>query len=102
VVARKDCALVFEPSNEMETIILFGILADSLGYKILKVQTDFPDGLIEKDGVQIQVEFEFLSSNYLQHGHPLDFKGLCICWRNDCSLGKINILSLEEYVRTLT
>lgn len=99
---KRNCALVFEPSNEMEAIVLFGILADSLGYKILKVQTDFPDGIIEKDGLQIPVEFEFLSSNYLQHGHPLDFDGLCICWRNDCSLGKIKIFSLEEYIRTVT
>jgi hypothetical protein len=96
-----ECPLVFEPKNEIETIVLFGLLAKDLGYKILKIQSDFPDGLLEKDGQEIPVEFEFLSSNYLQHGHSRGFQGLCICWRKDSDLGNITTLSLEEYIRNL-
>lgn len=94
-----DCALIYEPTNEYETVVLFGIFAKELGYKILKIQTDFPDGILEKCGQEILVEFEYLSSNYIQHGHPLDFDGICICWRKDCELTGIDIISLEEYIR---
>lgn len=94
-----DCAMIYEPINEYETVVLFGLLAKELGYKIIKIQSDFPDGVIEKDGSQINVEFEFLTSNYIQHGHPLDFNGICICWRKDCDLKNIEILSIEEFIR---
>lgn len=96
----KECCFIYEPVNEIETIALFSILADELGFKILKIQSDFPDGLVEFQKHKIEVEFEFLSSNYLLHGHPLDFTGQCICWRKDCDLGKIKVLSLEEYIRS--
>jgi hypothetical protein len=96
-----DCPLIYEPTNEYETIVLFTSFSKQLGYKILKVQSDFPDAILIKDGAEILVEFEFLSSNYLQHCHPLDFKGICICWRKDCELGNIKIISLEDLVRSL-
>jgi hypothetical protein len=93
------CPLLYEPINEFETIVLFAYLAEELKYKIKQVQSEFPDGILEKDGKEILVEFEYLSSNYIQHCHPLDFEGICICWRKDEELGSIPIISLEEYVR---
>jgi len=96
---RFGIPLIFEPTNEIETIILFSFLADELGYNIKEVKSDFPDAILEKDGKDINVEFEFLSSNYLQHCHPLDFDGICICWRKDSDIPHIEILSLEEYIR---
>jgi len=94
-----DLPLKFVPSNEDETVILFALLANELGFEILRVQSDFPDGILRKDGKEILVEFEFLSSNYLQHCHPLSFDGICICWRKDVDIEGIEILSLEDYVR---
>lgn len=91
--------LIFEPINEMETIILFSFFANDMGYKIKEVKSEFPDAILEKDGRDIRVEFEFLSSNYLQHCHSLDFEGICICWRKDLDIPNIEILSLEEYIR---
>jgi hypothetical protein len=93
--------LKHQPSNEYETIVLFSLLAEQLGYNIIKVQSDFPDAIIEKNGKEIEVEFEYLSSNYIQHCHPMDFRGTCICWRKDIALDRISILSLEEYIRSL-
>jgi len=92
--------LIFEPVNEVETVILFSFLANELGYRIKEVRPDvFPDAILEKSGENINVEFEFLSSNYLQHCHPSDFDGICICWRKDSDIPNIEILSLEEYIR---
>lgn len=94
-----DCCLKYEPSNEYETIALFVAMCDELGYKIKSIKSDFPDALLHKDGTDILAEFEFLSSNYIQHCHPMDFNGICICWRKDKELEGISILSLEEYIR---
>lgn len=95
-----SCALLHEPSNEYETIVLFSLLAETLGYRISRVQADFPDAtLIDVHGNEVDVEFEHLSSNYKQHCHPMNFKGLVICWRKDIDLDGIRVVSLEDYVR---
>ena len=78
---RINLPLAYEPQNEMETVVLFSLLANDLGYRLLKIRSNFPDGLVEYENTEISVEFEFLSSNYLQHCHPTDFNGICICWR---------------------
>jgi HNH endonuclease len=94
-----SCPLVFEPQNEYETIALFCILAEELGFTIKRIRADFPDALLEKDGKDIPTEFEYLSSNYKQHCHPAEFEGIVICWRRDIDLDGIHIISLEEYLR---
>ncbi len=94
-----ESPLIYEPINEFETIALFCFLTDELGYKIKSIRADFPDGILEKDGKEILAEFEYVSSNYIQHCHPRKFEGICICWRKDVELEGIEILSLEEYIR---
>ena len=96
---RYKCPLVYEPMNECETIALFVCLAGELGFKIKKICSDFPDAILEKNGKEIYAEFEYLSSNYIQHCHPLNFKGICICWRKDSNIDNIKIISLEEHIR---
>jgi len=96
---RFECPILYEPRNEYETIALFCFLAEELGFKIKSIQSDFPDALLVKDNEDIKVEFEFLSSNYIQHCHPLDFDGAVICWREDVELQGIETISLEEYIR---
>ncbi len=65
-----DLPLKFVPRNEYETLVLFALLANELGFEILRIQSDFPDGILKKNGKEILVEFEFLSSNYLQWHDP--------------------------------
>jgi len=93
-----DCPLVYEPRNEFETIVLFTVVAKDLGYRILSIQSGFPDATLEKDGVEVRAEFEFLSSNYLSHCHELSPDILCICWRVDCDLSPVKVLCLEEII----
>jgi len=71
-----SCPLVNIPRNEFETIVLFSYLAPKLGYKIEMIGAGFPDSILIKEGKKINCEFEYLSSNYIQHGHPQD--GSCI------------------------
>lgn len=94
-----SCPLLFEPENEYETIALFCFLSEELGFSIMNIQSAFPDATLIQDGSEVSVEFEFLSSNYIQHCHPSSFDGLVICWRRDIDLNGIKILSLEEYLR---
>ena len=93
------CSLLFEPQNEYETVALFCLLAEELGFLIKRIRSDFPDGLLEQNGTDVPVEFVLLSSNYREHCHPATFDGTVICWRKDEDLGGIKILSLEEYLR---
>lgn len=95
-----DCPLVYEPRNEFETIALFTLLAKDLGYKILSIQAEFPDAKLERNGVEIQAEFEFLSSNYLAHCHERSSDILCICWRVDCDLSPVKVVCLEDIICT--
>jgi hypothetical protein len=98
---RYKCNMVYEPSNEYETIALFILLSEKMGYKIKHIQADFPDGVIlNQFDEEFNVEFEYLSSNYIQHCHPYAFDGICICWRKDMELGSIKIISLEEYINS--
>lgn len=95
-----ELPLLNVPTNEFETIILFALLAKEMGITIVKVNAAFPDGLIIKDGKEIKVEFEYLSSNYLQHAHPIMTDVICICWRRDIDIAGLEIIAIEEYIRT--
>ncbi|QDT35738.1 homing endonuclease associated repeat-containing protein [Stratiformator vulcanicus] len=94
-----DSVLKFEPQNEMETIILFSLMADRLEYRIRSVRADFPDAELERNGEIILAEFEYESSNYIQHGHDLDADCICICWRNNRDLQSIPVVALEDVLR---
>lgn len=95
-----ECNLLYEPNNEIETIALFIILSKELNYKIVKIQSDFPDAtLLDQHNNEIFIEFEYLSSNYVQHCHPKDFCGKIICWRKDIEIENIEIISLEDYIK---
>lgn len=98
---KYECALNFEPRNEFETIALFTILATDLGYRINSIRADFPDAVLEHNRVETLVEFEYLSSNYKAHCHPMSSEFMCICWRKDCDLGPVRIISLEDVLHEM-
>ncbi|GAA5225116.1 homing endonuclease associated repeat-containing protein [Membranihabitans marinus] len=101
LLSRISCSLRNIPRNEMETIILFAQLSKTMGYEILKAQVEYPDLVVEKDGKILKMEAEYLSSNYLSHGHPLDEGTICLCWRKDTEIDGIEIVDLETVVRTM-
>lgn len=94
-----SCALASTPRNEMETLVLFSILAEEMGYRILSAQAEYPDLVVEKEGKQKNLEAEFLSSNYLNHGHPINEGTICLCWRKDKDIEGVEIIDLETYIR---
>ena len=95
-----DCPLKYKPRNEVETIILFSLVAEREGYAIRRAQVEFPDLLLEKDGELLRCEAEWLSSSYLNHGHPIDSDIVCLCWRKDREIPGIReIIELEKIIR---
>jgi hypothetical protein len=79
--------------------------------RIQKIQTAFPDALIEcieydkKDNriglCDLYVEFEYKSHNYIEHLHHVTPKkscGMVICWENNWNDEKpyVHILSIKE------
>ena len=97
-----------EPVNEQGVVLLFGILAKDLGYRIINVQPAFPDceamRQIAPDRWQrVHIEFEFESRNFRDHGHPAAGCDLIVCWRHnwdDCPR-HLEVLELARVIQSL-
>jgi hypothetical protein len=77
-----------EPVNEQGVVLLFGMLAKDLGYAIEAVQTGFPDcEAMRRIGPErwqrVNIEFEFESKSFHQHGHPSNGCDVIVCWRHN-------------------
>jgi hypothetical protein len=80
--------LAHEPVNEMGVILLFGMLAEKLGFIVESVQSGFPDceakWEVEPGRWQrIRIEFEYESRNFKDHGHDPKGCDLVVCWRHN-------------------
>lgn len=86
------------PSNEAETIVLYKLVQKHLGWRIVHLQTAFPDAVIENhNGIRLTIEFEYLARGFKRHGH--DFGSGCdlvICWRNDWPGAPLPVWALED------
>ena len=97
-----------EPVNENGVIFLFGIVARELGYSIEAVQAGFPDCEAKRQIAagkwqRVQIEFEFESRNFRDHGHPVDRCDVIVCWRHnwpDCP-SRIDVVELSEVIKQL-
>jgi hypothetical protein len=77
-----------EPLNEQGVVLLFGMLANDLGYMIESVQNGFPDcealRRVGSDRWQrVRIEFEYESRNFREHGHPPTGCDVIVCWRHN-------------------
>jgi len=102
-------ALRHEPVNEQGVVLLFGMLAKELGYVIEAVQTGFPDceakrQVGEDRWQRVQIEFEFESKNFHQHGHPSSGCDVIVCWRHnwDECPKHIEVVELASVIKSLT
>jgi hypothetical protein len=88
-----------EPVNEQSTLALFAVLAVSLGFRIIKCRSRFPDILAERRVTeaaveQVDIEVEFLSRAYLHHHHP-HRPIILVCWQNNWADAPPNIEVIE-------
>ncbi|HEU0368458.1 MAG TPA: hypothetical protein VFR42_04580 [Candidatus Acidoferrum sp.] len=96
-----------EPMNEQGVVLLFGMLAKDLGYVIESVQTGFPDCEAKRQigpsrWQRVNLEFEYESRNFHEHGHPLTGCDVIVCWRHnwpDCP-ANIEVLELSTRIHS--
>ena len=95
--------LFHAPTNEDGVIFLFGAMAKELGFKVLRIQREFPDceALWEVEPGRWQrarIEFEYESRNFLAHMHPLDGCDLIVCWNHNWQNCPLEVLELKTVV----
>lgn len=88
----------FIPQNEMGTIVVFAGLCSSYGIEIISIGQSYPDAVIVdiSNNQEYKVEFEFLASNFLSHGHDIRKCDFIICWKNDIPTSILPIIELES------
>ena len=92
--------LCHAPTNEDGVIFLFGAMARELGFKVLRIQGEFPDceamWEVEPGRWQrVRIEFEYESRNFLAHMHPVEQCDLIVCWRHNWQNCPVEVLELS-------
>jgi hypothetical protein len=87
---------MFEPKNEQGVVALFMMGLSKSKWELVEIGMPFPDATLSMDDALWKVEFEFLASNFVSHGHDYRECDLIICWRNDLSDCPLPILALSE------
>lgn len=95
---------VYGPTNEGGVIALFGAMAASLGFLILKIQTEFPDceavRVAGKDRNRpVKIEFEYESRNFLRHMHDPTKCDIIVCWEHNWPECPLEVIELKSAVR---
>lgn len=103
--------LVYSPINEQGVVFLFGRILEDLNMYIEEVRVKYPDCVARrytgKGWERVYIEFEFNSSNFIQHGHDPKECNMIVCWQDDLSeedkkkLEGIEIIELKSYIKEL-
>ncbi len=80
--------LVHEPMDELGVVYVFGMVAHSMGFAVLRTQATFPDCEAIREiqpgkWQRVRIEFEYESRNFVKHGHNKDECDLIVCWRHN-------------------
>jgi hypothetical protein len=97
-----------EPVNEQGVVLLFGMVAKHLGYVVESIQAGFPDCEAKRQIApnrwqRVNIEFEFESRNFRDHGHPLTGCDVIVCWHHnwpDCP-AHIEVLELSRLIKSV-
>lgn len=99
--------IVYAPLNEAGVVLLFSKVMDDLGiiYESSPASGFDMVGRVQTDkGYELKYfEFEYLSSNFKQHGHDVALVDYIICWKHnwdDCP-EDIEVIELKELIKTL-
>lgn len=101
-----DGPMVFCPTNEAGVAVLFGAVAKDLGFRILRVQTGFPDceAMLEVEPGRWQrklIEFENDSRNFVSHGHLAAKCNMIVCWKHNWPECPLEVVELSSAIRDL-
>ena len=94
--------MICAPTNEQGVLILFGAIAEKLGFAVLRVGTKYPDceafrvcadGRLER----LNIEFELESRNFLVHMHEINKADMIVCWRHNWEECPLEVIELSKY-----
>lgn len=97
-----------EPVNEQGVVFLFGMVAKELGYLVEAIQSGFPDCEAKRQvstgqWQPVQIEFEYASKNFAEHGHDPADCDVIVCWKHnwpECP-DNIEVLALSDEIKQL-
>jgi hypothetical protein len=94
------------PINELGVVYIFGMVSLELGFIVEALQSAYPDceakRSIGNDRWQrVRIEFEFRSSSFKAHKHPLDGADLIVCWEHDWPDSPIEVIELRTAIVSL-
>jgi hypothetical protein len=80
--------LLNAPTNEAGVILIFGMLAERLGFQVRSLRAAFPDCIAMRwvgatSWQEVTIEFEFESRNFRAHRHPPDGCDILVCWTHN-------------------
>ena len=100
--------LQFAPINEQGVVYVFGMVSRELGFLIESVRTEYPDcegkrcvDAKKQRWEHVRIEFEYVSSNFKEHGHACDGCELIVCWIHDWPECPIEVLELRSELARL-
>jgi hypothetical protein len=93
--------LVCAPVNEAGVIFLFGAMAEQMGFQMLRIQAEYPDGealrtMAENRLQRVKIEFEYESRNFLRHNHDAAFCDLIVCWEDNWPDSPLEVIELKK------
>ena len=98
-----------EPVNEQGVVFLFGKISEEIGFSIEAIRTDYPDcdgkRLVDRNKnlwETVSIEFEYKSSNFIEHGHDSSKCDVIICWIHDWLECPLEVIELKEIIKRLT
>lgn len=98
--------LVYAPVNEQGVVFLFGKIIEDLNMYLEEIRTAFPDAIGRRfDGrgwVRETIEFEYRSSDYRLHKHPVEGCDIIVCWEHDWTDCPIEVIELKGLVKELS
>ena len=97
--------LIYSPVNEQGVVYLFSKVAEDLNMYVEEVRTAYPDCVARrfngKGWEKIYIEFEYLSNNFVQHGHNQEDCDIIVCWENNWKDCPLEILELKTIIKGL-
>jgi len=94
------CEMAHAPVNEQGVVLLFGMLAKKLNFRIEMVRTGYPDCEAKRKGPdgkwrRLRIEFEFKTSRFNHDPAGCD---LIVCWEDDANPTNLEVLELKNHV----
>jgi hypothetical protein len=84
------------------------MVSQELGFLIESVRTGYPDcegkrcvDTKRQLWESVLIEFEYRSSNFLQHGHNPDGCDLIVCWVHDWDDCPLEVVELRSAIKNL-